>query len=527
VEGNRSFTQSELAPKGLRLEPGKPYSQELLNKDRDQITAAYLDLGFLTMVFRARVVPVKGEPHRFDVVYTIEEGPRVYTALVDQIGAERTKPKLVSRTVNIKVGRPLSQTALLRGESQLYNLGIFDWASVDTRRPEGGQSDADVLVKLHESRPNTITYGFGFSVIRRGGSIPGGTVAVPGLPPVALPSNFETSEQTFWGPLGSIEYTRRNFLGRAQTVTLGVYGARLDQHASVAWTDPSFRSSVWNASASLSADRNQENPLYTAQVEQAGLQFQRFLDKDKAKSVFFRYNFSHTILSNLLIPGLVLPQDQNVQLSTLNASFVRDTRDDVLDAHKGIYESFELDFNPSWLGSSASFGRFLGQTAYYRPVFGGSTVWANSLRLGAEVSFQSEPIPISATFFSGGGSTLRGFPLNGAGPQRPVPVCDNPADPSTCTNITVPVGGPQLLILNSELRFPLGINPKLKGAAFYDGGNVYAQVGKFWAAYTNSVGGGLRYSTPIGPIRLDVGRNLNPVPGLHATQWFITLGQAF
>lgn len=106
-------------------------------------------------------------------------------------------------------------------------------------------------------------------------------------------------------------------------------------------------------------------------------------------------------------------------------------------------------------------------------------------------------------------------------------MCSDPADPATCSNITVPVGGPQLLIFNSELRFPLGIMDKLTGAAFYDGGNVYGHLGNFWSDYTNSVGVGVRYSTPVGPIRFDVGRNLNPVPGLKSTQWFITLGQAF
>jgi outer membrane protein assembly factor BamA len=527
LEGNHAIGRAALAPKGLLLEAGKPYSPQLLNQDRNQITAAYLDQGFLTMVFSSHVTPVKGNPHRWDVVYTIEEGQRIYTTQVDQIGAVRTRPSLIARTVNIKVGKPLGQTALLRGESQLYGLGIFDWASVDTRRPVNSEPQADVVVKLHEAKTNSISYGFGFSVIRRGGSIPGGSVAVPGLPVVELPSNFETSEETFWGPLGSLEYTRRNFRGTAQTITLGAFAGRLDQHASAGWADPAFRNSVWTASATISFDRNQENPLYTAQIAQAGLQFQRYMDAARTKSVFFRYNFSHTILSNLLIPGLVPPQDQNVQLSTLSASFVRDTRDDVLDAHKGIYESAEVDFNPTQLGSSANFTRFLGQVAYYRPVFGESSVWANSIRLGMEVSLSGEPIPISTTFFSGGGSTLRGFPLNGAGPQRPVPVCNNPADPATCTNITVPVGGPQLLILNSELRFPLGITDKLKGAAFYDGGNVYGHLGNFWTTYTNSVGGGLRYSTPIGPIRLDIGHNLNPVPGINPTQWFITLGQAF
>ena len=197
-----------------------------------------------------------------------------------------------------------------------------------------------------------------------------------------------------------------------------------------------------------------------------------------------------------------------MRLSTVSGSFIRDTRDDVLDAHKGIYESFQLDFNPSAFGSSANFGRVIGQTAYYHPIFGGSTVWANNLRLGLEASFGGEPIPISQAFFSGGGSTLRGFPLNQAGPQRSVLVCSDPANPATCSQITVPIGGPQLVILNSELRFPLGLLSKLGGVVFYDGGNVYGHVGNFWSDYTNSAGFGLRYATPVGPVRIDIGRIL-------------------
>ena len=96
--------------------------------------------------------------------------------------------------------------------------------------------------------------------------------------------------------------------------------------------------------------------------------------------------------------------------------------------------------------------------------------------------------------------------------------------------ITVPQGGNELLIINSELRFPL--DPIKKGlgiVAFYDGGNVFPTVGfhDFAALYTNSVGLGLRYATPIGPVRVDLGHNLNPVPGIKSTQYFITIGQAF
>ena len=528
IEGNTSIPETQLAPKGLNLQPGKPYSQQLLNQDRDNIMANYLNHGFLTVTFRAQVNVPKKDPHHFEVVYMIEEGPQVYTTKLEPVGAINTNRDVILKNANIKVGQPLSQTALLRGEGQMYSMGgVFDWANVDSRRPITEQKDAEVLVRLHEAKRNTITYGFGFEVTKRGGAVPGGTVAVPGLPPIGLPANFKTSEQTFWGPRGSLEYTRRNFRGRAETVTMGIFAARLEQRATAGWTNPNFRNSIWSTTVSGSIDRSSQNPLFTSRIGQAGVQFERFLDAKRTKSVYFRYSFSRTSLTNLLVPQLILPEDQNVRLSTLSTSFIRDTRDDVLDAHRGIYESFQADLNPSILGSNTNFTRFLGQTSYYKSVFSKSTIWANSVRIGLEKSFSGAHIPISESFFSGGGSTLRGFPLNGAGPQRTVPVCGVPTDPSTCALIRVPQGGPQLLILNSELRFPSSLINKLGGVVFYDGGNVYNHLGRPWDGYSNNIGIGARYATPVGPIRFDIGRNLNPIPGISPWQYFITLGQAF
>ncbi|MGE5324566.1 MAG: POTRA domain-containing protein [Actinomycetota bacterium] len=529
VEGNKSIPEAELTPKGLNLEAGKPYSQQLLNKDRDQIVATYLNKGFLRMIFRATATADKNNPQRIHVVYQIDEGPQVYTASLYPLGQHHTRPGIIARAANIKVGQPLSQTALLKSESDLYSLGdVFDWATVDSRRPITDQNREDVLVKVHEAKQNTISYGLGFEVTKRGGSVPGGTVAAPGLPPVGLPNTFKTSEQTFWGPRGSIEYTRRNFRGRAETVTLGAFGSRLEQRVNAGWLIPRFWNSTWTSTLTVSGDRSSVNPLFTSRLATAGVEFQKYLDAAQEKSIYIRYNFSHTNLSNLLIPDLVLPSDQNVRLSTLSGSFIRDTRDNPLDAHRGIYESFQVDLNPSALGSNTNFARFLGQTAYYKQIFSQSVVWANSVRLGLEQSFSGAHIPLSESFFSGGGSTLRGFPLNGAGPQRSVPVCSNPADVSTCSQISVPVGGPQLLILNTELRFPTSLLSNLGGVVFYDGGNVFTSIGLGdISAYSNTVGFGVRYATPVGPIRFDIGRNLNPVNGVSPWQYFITLGQAF
>ncbi len=533
LEGNQSLGPQELAPKGMNLEPGKPYSAQLLNKDRDQIMATYLDRGFLNVIFRARVEHSKDDPHHVHVVYTIDEGPQVQTAGVEPVGAVHTRPEIIARNANIKTGKPLSETALLRGESQLYTLGVFDWASVDTRQPITDDPHARVLVKLHESKRNTITYGFGFQVINRGGSIPSGTVALPGLPPVGLPKKFATSQQTFWGPEGSIEYTRRNVRGRAEILTLAAFGGRLDQRASASLANPAFWNSGWSSTVIISGERTSENPIFTARLAGAGIQFQHYLDKNRQKSVIVRYDFRRTSLSNVAIPDLVLPEDQNVRLSSVSGSFLRDSRDNPLDAHRGFYESFQVDLNPGFLGSNTSFGRFLGQTAYYRSLSGESLVWANSLRIGLVSPFGNAHIPISERFFSGGGSTLRGYSLNGAGAQRLVSVCPV-GNPGCNQTISVPVGGTQLAILNSELRFPLGISlplagGQLGGAAFYDGGNVYSSVrlSSVFSDFSHSVGFGLRYKTPIGPVRLDIGHLLNAPPGVKANQIFVTLGQAF
>ncbi len=534
LEGNKALTQQELAPKGMNLEPGKPYSTQLLTKDRDQIMATYLDKGFLNVTFKSKVEHTKDDPHHVHVVYEVEEGPQVHTASVESIGAQHTRPEIVARNANIKVDKPLSETALLRGESQLYTLGVFDWASVDTRQPITDDPKAEVLVKLHESKRNSIAYGFGFQVINRGGSIPSGTIALPGLPPIGLPTKFATSQQTFWGPEGSIEYTRRNFRGRAETLTLSAFGGRLDQRAAASLANPTIWNTGWSSTVTFSAERTSENPIFTARLGGAGIQFQHYLDKNRQKSVIFRYDFRRTNLSNITIPDLVRPEDQNVRLSSLSASFSRDSRDNPLDAHKGIYESFQVDMNPGFMGSSTSFGRFLGQTAYYKSLTSDSSlVWANSLRLGMEHAFGGSHIPISESFFSGGGSTLRGFSLNGAGPQRDVLVC--PAENPNCgEKISVPVGGKQLVILNSELRFPLGISPPLiggtlGGAVFYDAGNVYSNVSfkNVASDLTHTVGFGARYKTPVGPVRIDIGHLLNAPPGVKTLQFFVTLGQAF
>jgi len=529
VVGNNTVPVATLAPAGLKVTEGQPYSVKKVDEDRNQIGAQYLRMGYLNATFRSTALSFKKNPHQLDVTYTISEGPKVLLDSVMTLGAKVTKQSLIDKTVQLKTETPLRADDLLAAEGRLYSLaGVFDWAEIDPRRPITTQTAEDALVKLHEARQNDIRYGFGFEVVNRGGSIPSGTVALPGLPPVGLPSSFQTSQKTFWGPRGTFQYFRHNFRGLGETLSFAVLGARLIQRASATYVDPHFIGTNWASNLTLSGERNSENPIFTSRLGDAGFQLERPLNEAATQTISVRYDYQQTALSNLLIPDLVSPEDQHVRLSTLSSTYIRDTRDHPLDAQKGIYQTVELAFNPTFLGSSVNFARLRAQQAYYKNL-GKGIIWANSVRIGIEQPFAGSHVPQSELFYTGGGSTLRGFPLNSAGPQRAVSVCSNPSDASTCSFIQVPTGGRELFILNSEFRIPVPLKKGLGVVAFYDGGNVFEHVGfsDFRNNYSNTVGLGVRYATPIGPVRIDVGRNLNPIAGIKATQIFITLGQAF
>lgn len=523
----------------LNLAPGKPYSRKLLEDDRSQILADYLDHGYLNAHFDPVATPSPENPHSIDVVYRIEPGPLARIGEVALLGAQHTQPKFLHTITDpsVRQGKPLSEGKLLSSESDLYNLGIFDWASITPLRPIEGQEYEEVLIKVHESKRNTLDVGAGFEVIPRSGNVPVGAVAVPGLPPVSLGNKFKTSQKSFFGPRFSLQYARRDLRGRAETASVGFVYSRLDQRGTITYSDPRLRGTTWASLFSLSTERTTENPIYTAALGQASWQIEKTLDAKRTKTVRARYSFQRTNLSNITIPELVLPQDQRVRLSTFSVEYVRDTRDQPLDAHHGIYQTASFGVTPTALGSSSNFTRFLGQTAFYLPVRPW-LVWANNFRFGLATPFSGSFVPLSERFFSGGADSLRGFPINGAGPQRAVAVCSVPSDASTCSIISVPVGGHMLAIANSEVRFPIlksdavdipVLKSGLGGVVFYDGGNVYSNASfhQFASNYTNSIGFGFRYHTPVGPLRIDIGHNLNAPPGVKATQYFITLGQAF
>jgi outer membrane protein assembly factor BamA len=245
-------------------------------------------------------------------------------------------------------------------------------------------------------------------------------------------------------------------------------------------------------------------------------------------TILYRYVYRHVVASNLKIAVEEIPLfSQNTDVSEFDVSWLRDRRNSPSDPTRGDFENVDVSLAAKAIGSSANFIRVYMQNSTYHPI-GRRLVFARSTRFGIQTVYGnsvSTDIPLPERFFAGGGTTLRGFGLNQAGPR----------DPFT----GFPIGGQAELIFNQDLRFPMHlplIGDRLGGAVFYDAGNVFPSVGTIsfrisppaptfdpanpnvcltnctndMNYFSHTVGFEFRYSTPIGPVALDLGYQLNP-----------------
>jgi outer membrane protein insertion porin family len=281
---------------------------------------------------------------------------------------------------------------------------------------------------------------------------------------------------------------------------------------------------------------------------------------NKASKMYYRFSYRRVQATNFapaFNPNEAPLLSQPARVGIPGVSYIRDKRDNPLESTKGNYNTFDAGVASSYFGSQADFSRLLYQNSTYYRFKKKKYVFARSTRVGLETPFRhtviltpaealTQPpgvrtIPLPERFFSGGGNSLRGFGLNQAGPRDLLS--------------GFPVGGSALFINNLELRLPPPTLPffqdNLSFAFFHDAGNVFNTGHDLvhnlarWTQrnpqlclqestrsqcdfnyISQAVGVGVRYKTPIGPVRFDFGYNLNPpaFPSCQATPVFT--GQA-
>jgi len=506
----------------------QPFSEANVANDRANLLNYYYSRGYLNATFDYHINP-SGQPEHVDLRYILGPGPRKYVRDVLVTGLETTRSKLVFDRVELSSGEPLSLTAQTDTQRRLYDLGIFARVNTAIQNPDGDEDRKYVQYDIDEASHYSLNVGVGAQIARIGGG-------VTSLDNPAGSAGF--------APRLALGITRLNFLGLGQTLGLQTAVSTIEQRAALTYFIPHFISHD-NLSFTATALIESSNDIrtFTAHRREASIQLGQRLSR--AYSVQYRMVFRNVTISNLKIQQLLVPllsQPETVGLGEI--SLIQDKRDDPTDAHQGIYTTLNLSYAPSALGSQNQFVRGLFRNSTYH-LFGRDLVFARTTQFGLISRTGGRPgIPLAERIYSGGSTSLRAFPDFQAGPR----------DPTT----GFPLGGNALFTNTFELRFPL-FGDNLGGVLFHDAGNVYSSLGAFSLRFrqsnledfnytVQSVGFGIRYRTPIGPVRLDLsfspdaprffglkgteqdylnGTAPSTVQKINAFQFHFSLGQAF
>jgi outer membrane protein insertion porin family len=553
VVGNQAVKTSDLPE--LTTQAGQPYSEQDLANDRDRILGYYFNHGFPNASLEITTAP-SNQANRQDVTFTLQEGEHFTVDQVMVSGTEHTRDYVVQRELQVRTGDPLSQQDLLNTQTRLYDLGIFSQVDAAVQNPEGKDPKKNVLVQVQEAKRYTFTYGAGLEFQT---GQPAGTNAPQGATGVS--------------PRVEFDVTRLNFGGRNQTLTFQSHVGRLQQRGLVSYTIPKLLDSdKWKLIYTIFYDNSLDVATFTSQRLEGKIDLRQQIGNSGVEpgtrpgpsSITYRFDFRRVEardFANKFTPGEIAVLSLPARVGGPGFTFIRDKRDNPLESTKGNYFTLDGFTASGFLGSEADFGRLLAQNSTYQ-AFGGKGkaghqfVFARSTTIGLEQPFRgtkvrppgacvTDPntnesfcegfslIPLPEQFFAGGGNSHRGFGLNQAGPR----------DPSS----GFPVGGTALFVNNLELRFPPATLPYLgEGfgfAVFHDMGNVFTAqhdmlkglmrwhqpgtqpclssgtpTSTYCTAFSNSgydytahaLGVGVRYKTPIGPLRFDFGYDLNP-----------------
>jgi len=470
---------------------GQPYSILTINSDRDRVLDLLYQTGFSEAALDIKVEKGSTED-QVEVIYTVNAGIQHFVREIVIEGLNQTDPSLVAKRIRLKPGDPLSNTEVYASQRRLYDLGIF--ARVDTaqQNPEGQEISKTLLFNLEEASRWGFNGGLGAEIARIGGGV----------------TSFDSpAGGTGFSPRISLGANRSNFLGLGHTIGAQTRLSYIQRRVLLSYLAPQFRDSdhVSLTATALYDDARNVRTFNSKRLE-SSLQLAQRLSL--ANSLQYRFTYRRVTIDENTIkvdPALIPLLAQPVRVGSFSSTFIQDRRDDPVDAKRGRYTTADFGVATKLFASSTNFLRLLTRnSSYYK--LGKDLVFARSINFGILTPFQSAglnpqtDIPLPERFFSGGAYSHRGFPENQAGPRD--------------LKTGFPLGGKALLVNNLELRFPL-LGDNLGGVFFHDAGNVYSDLKRIkfnWSQkgltdfdyMVHSFGFGVRYRTPIGPVRVDL-----------------------
>ena len=476
VSGVTLLPESEVR-RLIKLKTGDVFARTKIRESMQGITALYSTIG---RAF-ADVVPKTDQSpgtQTMDVVFEITEGPEVYVERINVVGNVRSQDKILRREIPMVEGDLFTLQKLERARQRLVNLGYFESVTATTQ-PGSDKTKIIINVEVKEKPTGLFSIGGGFS-----------------------------SVDSF---IGTVDLSQRNFLGRGWEASIKLRLGGNSQQGSIGFTEPWLFDRPLAAGFDLFDTRRQFTEY---NLDSAGGDVRMSHPFAEFARWALTYRLTRDKVSNLpddADPALVAEKGVRIT-SAITGAIIRDSRDNVLAPTRGGQASINADF--AGLGGDSKFVKIIASTSYFRPIWLDHVI-SGRVEVGHGFGWGKEPLPLFERFYLGGPNTIRSFKFRHISPKD-----------ETGTRI----GGNTEVLGNVEYLIPLPfqILGSFRVAAFIDVGNAYGFGTKFdLTNLREAIGGGIRWNSPFGPVRVDYGINPDRRKGEDFGAIQFSVGSAF
>lgn len=472
ITGNKALPLEDVR-RQVALKPGDVFSRLKLRDSVEGVTRLYGSIGYAS----ADVAPLVSqnlEDQTVGIRLEITEGPEVYVERINISGNVRSQEKILRREIPLAEGDLFTTSKLDRAKQRLTNLGFFESVRTSTT-PGSDKSKIIVNVDVVEKPTGMFSVGGGYS-----------------------------SADSF---VGTVDLSQRNFLGRGWEVAARFRGGALGTQGTLSFTEPWLFDQPLSAgfdlfdTSRIFSDYNYESLGGDIRLSHPFLDYARW---------YLNYRLTNDRISHLQGEAAVsLESLKGARVtSAISPSVSRDTRDNVFTPSRGNFSSVGMDF--AGLGGDSKFVKFSAGTSQFWPIWF-NHILATHLEAAHILGYGGQPVPLFERFYLGGPNSVRSFKFRAISP---------------IDNNGVKTGGTTDVLGNIEYLIPLPFNLRL--AAFTDVGNVYGFSTKVdFTDLRYAVGGGIRWISPFGPIRIDYGINPDPRPGEKPGAFQFSVGAPF
>jgi outer membrane protein insertion porin family len=457
----------------LKINKTEHYDREAIMKDIEYLTQACNDDGYAYADITPRTVPNEKD-QTVDVLYQIKKGNQVYFNRITITGNTKTRDKVIRRQLAIGEGDLYNSSKLKKSYMELNRLRYFEEINFQTEKgPDETLTDVNINVK--EKPTGMFSIGAGYSAYDHA--------------------------------MVTAQISQQNLFGRGQTLSLRAQIGSVSSMYELSFIEPwLFDIPLWSKSDIWNYTREYDS--YNLSSKGIGTTLGYPLWEYVTGYIGYRLTTNDVKDIKDTASRYIKEQIGITTSSTVSFTLMRDTTDDIMFPSKGSKNSATIDYTGGILQGNTSFTRYGAKSSWFFPL-PLETVFGAYGRVGYVTGNEGKDVPIYERYYLGGIGSLRG--LRDVGPK----------DPDTKD----PIGGYTMLCFNAEFIFPLIKNAGMKGVLFYDTGNAW-ESGYHINDMRKTAGVGIRWYSPIGPLRLEWGYALDRKEDEPASRWEFTMGMS-